>query len=129
MDAEEYQDVLRMHLLPFLSGGRRRAYTFQQDNATVHVASSTKSWFNRHHIRLMDWPACSPDLNPIENLWGILARRVYANARQYSSVAELETAVRQAWDSIESSTLKNLVDGMQRRIFEVIYNKGGPTKY
>ncbi|KAI2650821.1 Transposable element Tcb2 transposase [Labeo rohita] len=43
-------------------------FIFQQDLAPAHTAKSTKSWLNDHGVGVLDWPANSPDLNPIENL-------------------------------------------------------------
>ncbi len=48
-------------------------FIFQQDLAPAYTAKGTKSWFNDHGVTVLDWPANSPDLNPIENLW-VLSR-------------------------------------------------------
>lgn len=129
MNSSEYIDVLRMNLLSFLNQNREQKYIFQQDNASIHCSKQTKSWFAEQNVKYLNWPACSPDLNPIENVWGILVRKIYCNNTQYSSVPELKTAVIEAWGSLESSMLKNLIDGMPNRIFEVIQNKGASTHY
>ncbi len=51
-------------------------FIFQQDLAPAHTAKSTKSWLNDHGVGVFDWPANSPDLNPIENLRGIVKRKM-----------------------------------------------------
>ncbi len=51
-------------------------FIFQQDLAPAHIAKGTKSWFNDHGVTVLDWPANSPDLNPIENLWSIVKRKM-----------------------------------------------------
>ena len=95
MNANGYQAVLEEHLLPFMDNlplTTLAETVFMQDYAPVHRARSILAWLQTHEINVMEWPPYSPDLNPIENVWGILARRVYANGRQFNSVNELKFA-------------------------------------
>ncbi len=51
-------------------------FIFQQDLAPAHSAKSPKSWLNDHGVSVLDWPANSPDLNPRENIWDIVKRKM-----------------------------------------------------
>ena len=73
--------------------------------------------------------ANSPDLNPIENIWGILLRRIYAENKQYQSKEELKQAIQQAWEDLDQETIDNLILSMPNRLFQVINRNGGPTDY
>ncbi len=69
VNAAIYQEILVHFMLPSadkLYGDAE--FIFQQDLAPAHTAKSTKSGFNDHGVTVLDWPANSPDLNPIENL-------------------------------------------------------------
>jgi hypothetical protein len=129
MNAKKYQDMLETHLLPFASKISAKKWIYQQDNASIHNAKSTREWFNSKKIRLLDWAALSPDMNPTENLWGILSRKVYSNGRQFNSISDLKQAINESWEEIEVSTLKKLIDSMPNRIFELITKKGSKTHY
>ncbi|KHJ89268.1 hypothetical protein OESDEN_10910 [Oesophagostomum dentatum] len=93
---------------PFLEEQGEQECRFQQDDARIHVSRSAAAFLNEHNTPVLDWPPCSTNLNPIENLWGILARKVFANNKQYQTINELRLAVVQAWDPIESVILKTL---------------------
>lgn len=129
MNSSEYIKVLEDKLVPFLESSNEEHYIFQQDNASVHVSRQTKGWLSSKNIKILEWPACSPDQNPIENIWGILTRNIYADNRQYESVFHLKEAVIDAWKSITEEMRKNLVDSMSDRIFELIQKNGGLTHY
>lgn len=127
-NSQNYTDMLEENLLPHAGRIAGRNWWFQQDNAAIHSSKHTKAWFDEQGLRVLDWPARSPDLNPIENLWGIMTREVYAKGRQFRSVAELREAILRAWERIPLRTLRTLISSMKNRIFQVIYNKGAYTK-
>jgi len=124
IDSSEYQRILLSRLIPYLRKFRRMNLVFQQDNASVHKSRSTLDWLQRNKITSMEWPSCSPDLNPMENLWGILVRRVYANQRQYQAADHLKAAILHEWNQINRELIQNLISSMPNRIFNVI-NRGG----
>ncbi|KAG6615753.1 putative retroelement [Phytophthora cinnamomi] len=93
--------TLSEYLLPFAHKHHGTDFLLQQDNASIHVSRETKEFMDEMDVKRMEWPARSPDCNPIENIWGKMASRVYAHGRQYNSVAELEKAILLAWESIE----------------------------
>jgi transposase len=123
-------DILRKHAVPtmrrtFLKGKGR----FQEDNARPHTVKVAKEFWEKTGLRKLSWPAQSPDLNPLENLWAEVKRSVQNRKKQPSSLAELDRHVVKAWKNIPTSLIKSLVDSMPRRIEAVIAAKGGPTKY
>ena len=118
MNSKMYTDLLGDILISFMDDKMEDSAIFQHDNASIYVSTITKSWFIGHNIHVLDWSACSPDMNPIENIWGILARRVYANSRQFGDAAELKQEINSVWRSIGQETLQSLIDSMPYRILK-----------
>ncbi len=100
---------------------------FQQDLAPAHTSKGTKSWFSDHGVTVLDWPANSPDLNPIENLWGIVKRKM--RDTRPNNADDLKATVKETWASIPPQQCHKLITSMPRRIEAVIKAKGAPTKY
>lgn len=114
-------------MLPYASEEMPLIWVFQQDNDRKHVSKVAKEWFRTNNINVLERPAQSPDLNPIENLWSDVKKAVFQT--QPTSVAQLWEVVQQAWSSIHAERCKNLVDSMPRRCAAVIANKGHAKKY
>ncbi|POM80884.1 Transposase [Phytophthora palmivora] len=97
-------------MLPYSHSNHGTDFVFQQYNASIHASRETKSFLAEMEVNTMVWPARSPDCNPIENVWSVLAARVYAHGRQYCTIDQLEGAILVAWDSIEQEYLLKLVE-------------------
>ena len=128
-NSARYIIVLEKSLFPFLNHLDTNNPIFQQDNAAIHTSKLTKNWFKTKNIGVLDWPTKSPDLNPIENSWGILSRRVYKNKRQFENRETLKSCIEQYWNEIPSETLRKLIESMQNRCFKVIQRKGNKCRH
>ncbi len=128
VNAAIYQDILEHFMLPSADKLYGDAdFIFQQDLAPAHTAKGTKSWFNDHGVTVLDWPANSPDLNPIENLWGIVKRKM--RDTRPNNADDLKATVKETWASIPPQQCHKLITSMPRRIEAVIKAKEAPTKY
>ena len=122
--AESYVKTLNDCLLPSVAEKFENDFLFQHDGATIHTAYLTKHFLLLKNIRAISWPSHSPDLNTIENVWGLLTRKVYDGNRVFQTQAELQAAILQAWHELEINTVDILIDSMPNRCMSVILNKG-----
>ncbi len=127
VNAAIYQDILEHFMLPSADKLYGDAdFIFQQDLAPAHTAKGTKSWFNDHGV-VLDWPANSPDLNPTENLWDIVKRKM--RDTRPNNTDDLKAAIKVTCASITPEQCHRLIVSMPRRINAVMHAKGGQTKY
>lgn len=132
MNSVMYNEMLEDVLITFMEEKMDDDCVFQQDNAAIHVSRVSLEWFSEHQICRLEWPACSPDLNPMENLWGIMVRRIYDQKPQnhsFRSVMELKLKIKEVWAEIDQEILQNLVNSMPNRIFELIQKNGKSINY
>lgn len=132
---EEYMVVLRDTLLPegsriFRSQGVT-AWTFQQDNDPTHrVGLQVLKEYTKEKgasIAMMTWPPNSPDLSPIENVWGYVDGKV--QAKGCTSFASFKQAVLEELKRVPKDMLRNLCASMRGRVSMVLSSGGDKTKY
>jgi len=104
-------------------------FVFQQDNAPPHSAKVTQDYLERKKIPLLEWPAQSPDLSPIENIWGIMTKKVYSNGKTYENVNELWDAIVKAWFEIPVEVFTKLYESIPKCLVCVLEENGQRIKY
>ena len=132
MKAADYVQLLENSLLPFLHRFPEGEKIFQHDNAPIHTAKQTSKFFEQAQISVMEWPAQSPDLNPIEHLWDAIDRMTRLRMAESNNGTNLESLYRclqESWSNVSPDTLFNLLQSMPTRINAVIQAKGGHTQY
>ena len=130
INSKHYVAFLKENFIPWFKKQKfsfKRNLIFMQDNAPSHVARNSlqylpKVGFSGH--RLMKWPAYSPDLNPIENLWSILKRMLYQDGRQLSTKDELWQTIVDAADSLAPDVVRSLTSTINKRARNVLFNSG-----
>lgn len=131
LNAQLYVDILNDELLQTLEyyGYNKDEIIFQQDNDPKHTSRLANNWLEENKIKVLDWPPQSPDLNPIENIWVELKRKLNSYLEEPKSMYELWGCVQEVWNGIPAEICTHLIESMPRRIDAVFKVKGGYTKY
>lgn len=123
-----YLNILRENL--HQSGekmGIRNCFEFYQDNDPKHKAYEVRSWLLYNCPKVVDTPAQSPDLNPIENLWDYVDRKV--RLHDITSISMLKEVLAREWNAIGKDVCAKYVSSMPKRMSLVINRKGNPIEY
>ncbi|KAI3352465.1 hypothetical protein L3Q82_005420 [Scortum barcoo] len=111
MNANMYCDILKQSMIPSFRKLDCRT-VFQHDNDPKHTSKTTTALLKKLRVKVLDWPSMSPDLNPIEHLWGILKQKV--EERKVSKSTELREVVMEEWKRIPVATCEALVNSMPK---------------
>ena len=82
IDSGNYKKLMEKVILPKINSSDQE-FIYQQDNASVHVGGKMKGFFEKKGISVFDWSSCSPGMNPIENIWDWMVRRMYKGGVQF----------------------------------------------
>ncbi|GFT52770.1 transposable element Tcb2 transposase [Trichonephila clavipes] len=105
-------------LLPYVrlfTGAMGLQFLFMDDNAPCHRTIAVKQLLESEDIEQMDWPARSPDFNPIENVWDFLGRRLSARTLPPVTIRELRLILQDEWAAMPQQLIDTLILSMGRR--------------
>ena len=150
IESNEYMDILYDRLLSMVDDllqlpegmdmvevADENTLLFMHDNAPCHKTEDIHDLLQENNIPVMTWPANSPNLNPIENLWHDLKHRFYlmwkelrsSPSASQSSVDNYKAMIEKCWYEQDGSLIKSLLESMPQCCADVIAAKGGHTKY
>ena len=122
-------EILDVYVRPY-AGAVGENFILMDDNARAHRARITDQYLEQATIVRMEWPARSPDLNPIAHAWDMLQTAVSSRPVQPASVQELTQALLEEWDRIPQYKIRRLISSMRRRCqAAVIEARGHHIRY
>ncbi len=131
LNSQGYCDILETTLLPGIEESVEEylgdQWIFAHDNHPVHTSSQVKEWFKQNGLQSFPLPAYSPDLNPIENIWGMMKSQM--QGMEIETPGDLKSAIQKTWDSITIESIQNCISSMNNRCKMVIENLGNPIGY
>ena len=122
----QYAEVVREVGQPMMQKGNSEIW--QEDNAPVHKRKEVTALKEELGMKCMDWPAQSPDLSPIENMWRDIKKWMKKNAPARNE-AELWEGAKKAFDELEKEVIIGYIETMVERVKAVIDSKGFATRW
>ena len=122
------QRIFEAGLLPFLRDYFPDGHRLQQDNDPKHASLRIEDFFEKKGVNWWPTPPESPDLNPIENIWGSL-KQYLRNVYKPKNLEELKSGIQQFWVTLTPEVCTQYIQHIQKVIPKVIENNGGPSGY
>ncbi|GFX42398.1 transposable element Tcb2 transposase [Trichonephila clavipes] len=129
MTGQRYIDEVLLPHVRLFRGAVGDKFVFMDDNATCHRTLTVQDCLDSEGIQRLVWPARSPDLNPIENVWDALGRQVAGRNNPPTNENTLIRALTEEWDKLPQQLLDNVVQSMVRRVECCITLHGGHIPY
>lgn len=128
MDRFKYAEMLEERFFPVANDiMEEEEWGFQHDGASCHRANIVKDLLTDYGIEPPEWPARSPDLNPIENIWSILKSQVYK--RKPRTKRELEDFIFEEWENLDEDMVARVAESFNSRLEKVVERHGGVIDY
>jgi transposase len=125
INSDAYIEIIRGQVPTIYKIFGRDPFWFQQDGASAHTSAKTTNFLRQTFVHFLgkgEWPAQSPDLNVIENLWAIINDKVWA--RDPKGVEEMRVIIIEEWNALGCDLLQRLVNSMTARLQQCIEREG-----
>ena len=125
-NSQDYIKLLKENIMPIIKLNYGNNFWFQEDNASVHKSKEVRNFVNVNGIKVLDWPAKSPDLNIVEDLWNILSKTIY-DGPQFHRKADLTNSIKMAIDDFNSTKrhiVFDLYNSIRGRLCTVLSKHG-----
>jgi len=127
LNGKGYGRILRQCIPRIIRNQNLRGAILQEDNAPIHKSNIANQIKEELSLTTLDWPPCSPDLNPIEGIWSYWKDQV--RRRLPSNTESLERLCLQEWARIPLTVIQANIHSIPKRLEAVVKAKGGETKY
>ncbi|GFX90201.1 transposable element Tcb2 transposase [Trichonephila clavipes] len=125
MTGQRYIDEVLLPHVRLFRGAVGDKFVFMDDNATCHRTLAVQDCLDSDGIQRLVWPARSPDLNPVENVWDALGRQVAGRNYPPTNKNTFIRALTEEWDKLPQQLLDNVVESTVRRVECCITFHGG----
>ncbi|GFU74551.1 transposable element Tcb2 transposase [Trichonephila clavipes] len=129
LTACRYRDEILRHIVVPYAAAIGDDFILMDDTCNPHRANLVEDSLCEEGIVRMEWPACSPDMNPIDHVWVALGRRVAGHQPPPQTLQELERGLLEEWDRIPQLVINNLIDSMPQRCATLLAVHGNHTPY
>lgn len=126
-----YVEILKNSVFPIMRINFKEKLMFQQDNCRTHVSKETKKFFQSSGMQTLDWPANSPDINIIENIWSMMEQQIYHEGA-VKNLKELRKYIDDFvvdFNKNGKQIAENLYKSIPVRLVSIIQKRGDRIKY
>ncbi|GFX46999.1 transposable element Tcb2 transposase [Trichonephila clavipes] len=129
VNGTRYCNEILLSYVRLFRGAMGLQFLFMDDNAPCHCTVAAEQLLESEDIERMDWPARSPDLNPIEHVWEFLGRHLAARTLPPVTIRELRLALQDEWAAMPQQLIDTLILSMGRRCETCLAVRGDPIPY
>ena len=129
MNAKRLAKILEAGLLPFIEEKFSDGHRLFHDNDPKHASRYIEDFFKHNNVNWWPTPPESPDLNPIENVWGSMKQYLHSSYKP-RNLQELKDGIEQFWVTLTPEVCQRYINHITKKVMPKIVNvQGDPSGY